>query len=95
MQKLDKNDAVKIAKKLGAIITKDGAHQLAEWFEDGSKILEFGIRHGGKSGHGHLIGEKNGNLHLNATKAFELAKCTFSKDDYIENLKDNNYWPKT
>jgi general stress protein YciG len=94
LKPLDKRHAEDIAKKLGAQVTKDGKHQLAEWYEDGKKILEFGIRHGGKSSHGHLVGEKNGDLRLNASRAYNLATCTFSKLEYIDVLKKMNFWPK-
>ncbi len=54
---------------------------------NGIIILTFGIRHGRKSGHGHLVG-RYGNLCLSETKVLQLASCTMSKDDYIQHLKD-------
>jgi len=53
----------------------------------GKLILTFGIRHGKNSGHGHLCGS-NGDLKLSETRAVALARCTMSKDEYLQHLKD-------
>lgn len=84
---LKKRDAVAIAKKLGAEINPSGIHQNAVFRHDGQIVLTFGIRHGNNSNHGHLIGE-NHDLKLNATRANALAKCTMSKVEYIEVLRE-------
>jgi hypothetical protein len=85
--KLEKRDAIDIAKKLGADLQKDGAHQKAIFWHDGKLVLWFGIRHGRTTGQGHLVGE-NHQLKLNATGALALARCTMTKDEYIQHLKD-------
>ncbi len=82
---LQRRDALKIARKLGAEVEDGGNHQQACFRHNGRLILTFGIRHGSKSGHGHLEGE-TGDLKLNGRKAKQLAECTMSKDEYVEHL---------
>jgi len=88
-----KEDALKIAKKLGAIVDKDGAHQNASFYYDGLLIFEFGIRHARGSCHGHLVGE-NKPLHLNETQAIALARCGLKKEPYIKILKEKGVIPQ-
>jgi hypothetical protein len=83
--KLLKEDALSIAKKLKAFIEPEGPHQNATFYYNGLFILEFGIRHGKNSGHGHLVGE-NGPLRLNETKAVSFARCHISLEEYVEIL---------
>lgn len=82
---LQRRDALKIARKLGATVEHHGKHKRASFRHNGRLILTFGIRHGSKSGHGHLVGE-TGNLKLNARRVKELAQCNMEKDEYIEHL---------
>ncbi len=82
---LQKRDVLDIAGKLGATVDSDGKHQRAFFRHNGTLILTFGIRHGSKSGHGHLVGER-GDLKLNARRVKELAQCSMSRDEYIEHL---------
>lgn len=82
---LEKADALNIASKIGAVVKEDGKHQKATFYHNGKLILRFGIRHGRKTGHGFLAGE-NGPLRLNETRAKALARCTLSKDEYIQLL---------
>jgi hypothetical protein len=84
--RIQKREAIAIAKKLGANIDPDGAHEIATVHVDGKLILEFGISHGKKGGHGHLVG-RYGNLKLHETGVLRLAQCTMSKDEYFEHLK--------
>ncbi len=84
--KMGQREALEIAKKIGANLNPDGKHQTATLWHKGKLILRFGIRHSKKSGQGHLVGE-NHELRLNATRALALAKCTMSKEEYIEHLK--------
>ena len=82
---LQRRDALEIASKLGAAVTSNGKHKRASFRHNGQLILTFGIRHGSKSGHGHLVG-KTGDLKLNARRVEELARCPMSKEEYIEHL---------
>ena len=84
--KIEQRDALDIAKKIGADLKPDGKHQKAILWHDGKLILRFGIRHGRRTGQGHLVGA-NHDLRLNATKLLQLARCAMTKDDYIEHLK--------
>lgn len=84
---IQKREALAIASKLGAKLVPDGKHQLATFEHEGIIILTFGIRHGKKGGHGHLVG-RYGNLRLSETKVQQLAACSMSRDDYIRHLKD-------
>ncbi len=90
--KLEKRDAVDIAKKIGAKVDPDGVHQRATLEHNGQIVLTFGIRHGSKTGQGHLVGENHA-LKLNATKAVALARCNMTKDEYIEHLRERRIIP--
>ncbi len=83
---IQKGEALAIVKKLGATLDPDGAHQIATFEYDGKAIFTFGIRHGNKSAHGHLVG-RYGDLKLNERKVLALATCTMSKDEYIQHLR--------
>ncbi len=90
--KLNQTDALNIAAKIGAKVEKDGAHQRAMLFHQDKLVLVFGIRHGKKGGHGHLEGE-NRDLKLNSARAVALARCTLSKEDYFEVLRERGVLP--
>jgi hypothetical protein len=90
--KLLKKDALNIATKIGAIVDSDGPHQNASFYHGGLLIFEFGIRHGRKSCHGHLVGE-NKTLRLNGTQAIALARCNLSKEAYIQILMEKGVIP--
>jgi hypothetical protein len=83
---LQKRDVEKIAAKLGAEVKKDGAHQRAFFRHNGKLILDFGIRHGTRSGHGFLCGAQ-GALRMNEKRVVAMAACTVSKAEYVEHLK--------
>lgn len=89
---IDRNDALNIASKIGASVDKDGAHQLATLRVDGNIILTFGIRHGSKSGHGHLCGS-NRDLRMNEGRVVALARCTMSKEQYFDVLREKGVLP--
>jgi hypothetical protein len=88
-----KEDALKIAKKLGAIIDRDGPHQNASFYYDGLLIFEFGIRHGKRRPHGHLVGENNV-LHLSETRAIAFARCSLKIEEYIQILRGKGVIPQ-
>ena len=87
--KLEQRDAKDIARKIGATVDPQGKHQRATLEYNGRIVLTFGIRHGSKTGQGHLVG-KNHELKLSATKAIALARCDMTKDEYIEHLRERN-----
>jgi hypothetical protein len=89
---IEQADALDIAKKIGCEVKPDGAHKRALLYLDGQLILQFGIRHGKKSKHGHLCGS-NGDLKLNEIKVKALARCTLSKDEYFEILRSKGIIP--
>jgi hypothetical protein len=59
---------------------------------DGNIVLTFGIRHGAKSGHGHLCGS-NRDLRMNEGRVVALARCTMSKDEYFDVLREKGVLP--
>jgi hypothetical protein len=59
---------------------------------DGRIILTFGIRHGPKSGHGHLCGA-TGDLKMNEANVVALARFTMTKDQYFDFLKEKGVLP--
>jgi hypothetical protein len=90
--RIDRGDAYTIATKIGATVQKDGKHARADLRVKNQLILTFGIRHGAKSGHGHLCGT-NGDLKLSESNVLALARCTMSKDQYFEVLKQRGILP--
>jgi hypothetical protein len=91
--RIQKREALAIAKKLGARLT-GGAHMTARVYYENALVLTFGIRHGGKGGHGHLVG-RNRDLKMNETKVYDLAICNMSKDEYFEELRAIGVIPPT
>jgi hypothetical protein len=85
--RIERSDALKIASKIGAAVDAAGKHARADLRVGGKLILTFGIRHGAKSGHGHLCGT-NGDLKINEDRVAALARCTMSKDEYFKVLQD-------
>jgi hypothetical protein len=81
-----KKEATDIAKKLGAKIEKDGAHQNAIFYHEGKFVFEFGIRHGRKSPQGHLCGQ-NRALRMSETEALHFARCHISVEEYVMKLR--------
>jgi hypothetical protein len=85
---LDKQDALKIKKKLKAKIekTKKGRpHDLAVVYHNNSIIASFGIRRGSNKSlpHDHIPAD----LHLSPNECTRLAECPFSRDDWIKRMK--------
>ena len=90
--RIERDDAYTIATKIGAEVQKAGKHARATLRMDGRIILTFGIRHGPKSGHGHLCGA-TGDLKMSETNVVALARCTMTKDQYFEFLKGKGVLP--
>ncbi|MCE9532973.1 MAG: hypothetical protein K8T89_17885 [Planctomycetes bacterium] len=82
---ITKELAEKIAKKLGATIHKDGAHQRAEVWFNGVLIASFGIRHGSSKelGHDHIPDE----IFLSKGKAKRFGQCQMSMEQWIAHLR--------
>lgn len=91
--KLEKNDALDIATKLGAVVQKNGKHQRAIVRYEGKIIFTFGIRHGTRTGQGHLVG-RNRDLRLSETQALALARCTITKEAYFDILRERGLLPE-
>lgn len=86
---LNKADALKIAKKLGAEISKKtNAHDIAEVFYEDRLIAKFGIRRGSRKdiGHGHIPKE----LYMTPHDCAELARCTIEREEWLEMMRDQN-----
>jgi len=87
MPALDKSHALRIAKKLKAVIDKRGkAHDLALIYHGGALVAFFGIRRGSRKslGHGHIPAD----LHVSAREAMELARCPMSRDDWVRKMTE-------
>jgi len=82
---ITKELAEKIAKKLEAVIRKDGPHDVAEIWIAGKLIVSFGIRRGSEKdlGHDYIPAA----IFLNAFKAKLLAQCPMSKQQWISALQ--------
>ncbi len=80
--KIQRPEALKIARKLGAEI-KDGAkHTRALVYRNGALIAAFGIGHGRKSGHWHIPRQ----LFVSETEALAIATCSMEGDEYFDLL---------
>ncbi|TDI35943.1 MAG: hypothetical protein E2P02_26510 [Acidobacteria bacterium] len=78
--------AKEIAKKLGMVVHKGRRiHDHAVLIYEGKEVVSFGIRRASKEvGHDHLPKD----LHLRMKDCKDLHRCTLSRDDYLELLRD-------
>lgn len=79
--------AGKIVKKLKAKLAGGGSHKQYEVYDDNDVLAAtFTVRHGSADylGHDHLMGE----LKVNAHRCKCLAWCTFSRNQYLQHLRD-------
>ena len=91
---LDKEDALKIKKKLKAKIqnTKKGRpHDLAVIYYGDAIIATFGIRRGSNKSlpHDHIPDD----LHLSPNECTRLAQCSISRDQWLQKMKGLNLIP--
>ncbi len=90
MARITKEYAIKIARKLHAIIdTTPKAHDRAYVYHEGRLIATFTIRRASRkdSGHGHLPRD----LHLSPHDTFRLANCPLSREEWIQMLMDEDW----
>lgn len=80
--RLQRKEAVEIAKKLGAEVIQGAKHQLAAVRFKGVLVTSFGIRHSRKVGHGHLPKM----LFLSERETLDLARCQITSEQYFEIL---------
>lgn len=73
-----------IANKLGADISEGRGHKKAVVMIADTIVATFGIRHGKRSGHGHIPGK----LHVNLRTALGLARCPISRAEYEKIMRD-------
>ena len=78
--------AVKIAKKLGAVMRSGRAHDHADIFYDGKLIATFGIRRGSNQNQGHDHIAKD--LYVGPHDAKLLAQCPLKLEGWLKILKD-------
>ena|SRR5437868_3130601 len=83
---LTKDHAIDIANKLGAVVNKRGAHQIAIIYVNGVFVASFGIRHGSRrdAGHDHIPRD----IHFPPNKCRRLAECSVTRDDWIEAMRE-------
>jgi len=87
MPPINKQHAIKIARKLRAEIDKSGgAHDLACIYHNDVLIAAFGIRRGTKKslGHGHIPGD----LGLSPHDTLRLANCPMSRKEWIRRVTE-------
>ena len=90
---ITKELAVKIAKKLGAEITKSGgAHDLANIYHDGVLIASLGIRRASEKdkGHDHVPAD----IYVGPGFAKLLGQCPKSKKDWLKVLQEKGIIPE-
>ncbi|MDG3007774.1 hypothetical protein [Paludisphaera mucosa] len=85
MARITKAEALKIAKKLEAVIKPGGAHDLAQIHHEGKRIAQFGIRRGSNQDapHEYIAGQIN----LSKPECDKMARCLVSRDDWIAQMK--------
>ena len=84
---LTKDDAEKIARKLGAEIKKGTtAHDIWCVYHDGKVIAQIGIRRGSKrdQGHDHIPRDISETSH----NAKQLALCPRRHEDWVSNMTE-------
>lgn len=87
---LGTNDAETIANKLGADIDEDRAkHAIAIIKANGKEVGRFGIRRGMSVGHDFIPRQIGINMRL----ALEVARCTKSRPEYEQALKNRKLYP--
>lgn len=91
---LDKEDALKIKRKLKAKIekTKKGRpHDLTVIYHGGALIASFGIRRGSNKGlpHDHIPAS----LHMSPNECSQLAQCSITRDQWLKRMKSLNLIP--
>ena len=83
-RRLNKADAIAIAKKLDAEIETGSSHDLAKIYHDGKLISQYGIRRGSKKDLPHdYISDQ---IFMSKRNCISLSDCTKSKDDWIADL---------
>jgi len=83
---ITKEHALKIAKKLKAIIREEGAHAYAEIFHEERLIAWFGIRRGSEKDKGHDHIQKD--LYVNGYQAKMLAACPLTREQWLGILSE-------
>jgi hypothetical protein len=83
---ITRNHAEAIAKKLKAVYRKASAHTIAEIYEDGMLIADFGIRRGSNKEQGHDHVQKD--LHVTSRDAKLLAQCPLTREAWLDLLRD-------
>ncbi len=79
--------AYAIAEKLKCAFREGSAHTYADFYEGGKLIASFGIRRASKEkSHGHIPRD----LYLTQKQCRDLHDCTFSKEDYLDTLREKN-----
>ena len=86
---MQRREAERIAKKLGALMETGAKHNWAKVYWRGTLVSKFGIRHGNQSGHGHIPK----GLYISETETLALATCTMSQDQYFARLREKGKLP--
>lgn len=83
---ITKTHAELIAKKLEAELKQRSGHELAIVRYNGRAIAHFGIRRGSRKdqGHDHIPGQ----IHLGDHDCLELGRCSMTREQWIERLKE-------
>ena len=76
---LNRQDAQRIANKLGAEQREGRKHKVVTVRHDGKELGKFNIRHSRGASHAYVPTQ----IGLSYTQAKELASCTLSKDQFL------------
>ncbi|MBX9656160.1 hypothetical protein K2Y11_21295 [bacterium] len=90
MAQIDKQRAMKIVKKLKAILlTSKGAHDKYGVYVNDKLVCSFGIRRSSSKscGHGHIPTE----IFVSPHQAQELADCTMSLAQWVSHITSNGH----
>ena len=83
---IGKDEAERIAEKLDAEIKEKPKHKQAIIRHEGQAIAWYGIRRASRRDTGHSYVPKQ--IHVTQAQAELLARCSLSKDDYFNILRE-------
>lgn len=83
---IGKDEAERIAKKLDAEIEEKPKHKQVIIRHEGQAVALYGIRRASKRDTSHSYVSKQ--IHVTQAQAESLARCSLSKDDYFNILRE-------
>ena len=87
---ITREDAERIAEKLGGIIRSGRRHDLVAVRHEGKHVAQYGIRRGSRQlAHSYIPRQ----LHITQRQAKDLSECPMSADEYFSVLQAKGFLP--